>query len=784
MRMERREKSIAGGRAKKISRLMLAASPVVIGLASSQALGTSLTWDAGGTHPTAPVDGSGFWDTTTSWWTSGISPDVGWDNLSTAIFGNNNGTAPYTVTIDDLSGTIRAAGLTFNPAGNGSNYTIAASGADTLTLSGTNPIISVSTGVSASIMLPIAGAFGSSTGTNNTTGLIIKGLGTLTLSGANTYTGSTIIENNGTANTGTAVALSTGSLGSSGSNVYIAFNPTAAATDTSSLTMSGTASLTAATLTLDYNFGEGSISTSSGGVLNVNGNNTINANTITTTAGRANGNTKGGLGTLQLGNGATLTLNGAGGVGNNVTLLDIANYSFENGGSTGTGTSGTVDFSAGTVNGSITTVNIATGKAGAGITANDPGPATGVLDFANGSLTIGTINLARLGNENATGTLNLVAGGTGTITAGTGAGSQAITFGAAGGGTQAAANTASIGAINISGATLLVNGDIVANPTGSAFFTKSSSTINLTGGTLNMQGNNIGPSGNAITLTATAGMLENVASINASGNGSAGLTTSGTISQVLTLTGTNSYTGTTTIGGDTVIANGAASMGAGGALAVNSGTLDLDGFSHSVAGLSGTGAGGIITNNGVSLPVTLTVTGGTGTYAGVIKDGSSTTALTLTGGAVNFTSAAAQTYTGNTNVNSGATLTMANINSITNTTVNGSLAAVGTLGTLLLDQGGSLTPGPTVASNSIGTLNASTFTLGSGGGSLNFLVNSLASFDQLSVSGLATLNGGLTVNASLSSSAQSGTYAAFVGPRRVKPQRQHCYTQHHRRRRR
>jgi hypothetical protein len=73
-------------------------------------------------------------------------------------------------------------------------------------------------------------------------------------------------------------------------------------------------------------------------------------------------------------------------------------------------------------------------------------------------------------------------------------------------------------------------------------------------------------------FVASAGTLENVASLNASGNGSTGLTTSGTITQTLTLAGTNSYSGAITIGGDTVIANGAASMGTGAALAVNSGT--------------------------------------------------------------------------------------------------------------------------------------------------------------------------------------------------------------------
>ncbi len=221
--------------------------------------------------------------------------------------------------------------------------------------------------------------------------------------------------------------------------------------------------------------------------------------------------------------------------------------------------------------------------------------------------------------------------------------------------------------------------------------------------------------------------------------------------------GTNSYTGPTTIGsGGTVIADGAASMGTGAALVVNGGTLDLDGFSQSVAGLSG--SGGAITNNGIGSPATLTVTGGSGSYAGVLKDGSSQIGLSVTGGSVNLTSATSHTYTGNTSISGGASLTIANINSPTAVTDDGTLAAAGTAGTLLVDQGGSLTPGPTVASGNTGTLNASSLTIGSGGGSLNFLANSASAIDQLLLSGSATLNGPLTVNATISDTLPGGTY--------------------------
>src|ERR1700722_14289476 len=100
--------------------LALAAMPMVVGLGSG-AGAASLTWDSGGIHPLAPVDGSGNWDTATAWWSAGVSPDVDWDNVSTAIFGAANGAAG-TVTIDTT--TVDAGGLTFNAPGSG-NYTIA-----------------------------------------------------------------------------------------------------------------------------------------------------------------------------------------------------------------------------------------------------------------------------------------------------------------------------------------------------------------------------------------------------------------------------------------------------------------------------------------------------------------------------------------------------------------------------------------------------------------------------------------------------------------------------------
>ena len=331
--------------------------------------------------------------------------------------------------------------------------------------------------------------------------------------------------------------------------------------------------------------------------------------------------------------------------------------------------------------------------------------------------------------------------------------------------------------ININGSSLVLTGDINAD-TNIAGGGTASAIINLAGGTLDMGGHNIAPSG-GVTLNATAGTLKNVNSINSTG----GLTMNGTGTQVLTLLGTNVYTGPTIVNGGTLFANGASAMGAGGSLAVNGGTLDLAGFPQTVASLSGSGSLGVITSS-VAGTATLTVNSGSGSYAGVIQDGGSgkTVALSVTGGSVTLSGTAPHTYTGPTNINGGASLTIANINSPTAVTNNGNFTAAGVVGPIAVDNGGNLTPGPAVTSGNTGSLQGSNLIVGGGGGNLNFMVNSLAAFDQLSLTGGATLNGGLTVNVNLGNGAVRHIHTR---ERACRPnaQWQHRHAEYHRRRR-
>ena len=107
----------------------------------------ALTWDASGTSPTAPAEGSGTWSASAANWSNGIS-DVVWPAGSDASFGNGgSGNASVTT-----AGPISAGLLTFNP---GATYTIHIDDADRLTLAGG---ISVAPNVSATFVGTAAAA--------------------------------------------------------------------------------------------------------------------------------------------------------------------------------------------------------------------------------------------------------------------------------------------------------------------------------------------------------------------------------------------------------------------------------------------------------------------------------------------------------------------------------------------------------------------------------------------------------------------------------------------------
>jgi uncharacterized protein with beta-barrel porin domain len=158
------------------------------------------------------------------------------------------------------------------------------------------------------------------------------------------------------------------------------------------------------------------------------------------------------------------------------------------------------------------------------------------------------------------------------------------------------------------------------------------------------------------------------------------ITDTGTVTQegtagTVTLSGDNSYSGATTINMGTTLKAGSTTGLSPNSAFTATGTIDLGGFSNTVASLSGAGT---VTNSGVAANATLTIgTGmasGTTTFTGTIQDGTSTTALDLEDGQLTLTKA--NTYSGGTTVG-GGTLIADNATALG----TGNVAVTGTLET-------------------------------------------------------------------------------------------------------
>lgn len=201
----------------------------------------------------------------------------------------------------------------------------------------------------------------------------------------------------------------------------------------------------------------------------------------------------------------------------------------------------------------------------------------------------------------------------------------------------------------------------------------------------------------------------------------------------LLLSGTNTYAGGTTLNAGTLKPTVAAALPDNGNLTVNGGTLDLNGFSKTIGTLAGTG--GIITNS-TATPITLTtgVGDGSGTFAGVLQNGSATTSLVKTGSGT-LTLAGDQTYTGPTTVQTG---TLRVNGSLANTAVTvgtgATLSGGGVIaGSVQVQTGGSLTPKSNLR---VGQLNLAS------GTNLSFSITDPSIKDTVTV----TSPNGLTVN--------------------------------------
>ncbi|MCL4204889.1 MAG: autotransporter-associated beta strand repeat-containing protein, partial [Pirellulaceae bacterium] len=459
---------------------------------------------------------------------------------------------------------------------------------------------------------------------NNTDGgrtdLTMNGAGSLVVNGANIRVGN----NTGGTNVSSKANLDLTALSSftatlSGSLIVQASGDNSAA-DTASLRLSNTANSITATNVYVGNSATGGVNTLTLGA----GTNLIQADTVH--LGR--GNRDSGVLSFGANTTGTVTLRNRAGTGRAAVLM--GNNSNQTTGYTTNNVFDTTGHSADLLIGTLTTAP-----------ATRTGTMTNTFSFDQGTLDIATINLAvAKGSGSSTNTLN-IGGGT-------------VSLGNAGAGSVTLA-TAATGILNITGGVV----------TSSVTFTKATgagtATVTLNGGTLDMGGRNLGGATAINTLNFQSGTLQNVAQIN---NGAIGLTK--TTAGTLILAGTNAYSG------DTIVVDGTLQLGSDDAIPDGTGkgnvsvvgTLDLNGLSDTINGLSGSGtidntaagaAGLTVGNNDAS-----------GTFDGAIQNTAGAVSLTKIGAGV-LTLTADHTYAGTTTVSGG---TLALVSSTSNNTLS------------------------------------------------------------------------------------------------------------------
>lgn len=443
--------------------------------------------------------------------------------------------------------------------------------------------------------------------------LTYAGSGTLTLKGANTYTGATNI-NSGTVNLQSAGALGTAS-------------NTSATTVASGATLQLQANIT--TTNLGTLFLNGTGTSGNGALQNVSGNNRWNSDITVASNSTIVSSTAGN--TLYIGNaayGTNLFRMGS----NTVTIDGPGDVWFDS----NVGVSGDTGSFVKNGTGKVTFYGSNTFYTGATIVNNGTldlivGPFNAGIYGVNGTLTIGD-NVGAAGSAIVNIASNTYAGQI--------APTSAVTINADGALNVALANsvgslTLSGGQVNLANVALTLNGNVTTTTNA------AHQTALISGGSL------------ALGTTRTFDVARD--SLLASDLTITSAITSGAVTKqgagVLTLSGTNTYTGATTVNAGTLALGASNVLADTSALTIASGaTFDLGlGHSDTVGALSG--AGSIDLKNG-----TLTVgTASSTTFSGVISDSGNTGSFTKQG-AGTLTLSGANTFTGATTVNAGTLL--------------------------------------------------------------------------------------------------------------------------------
>jgi outer membrane autotransporter protein len=512
----------------------------------------------------------------------------------------------------------------------------------------------------------------------------------------------------------------------------------------------------------------------------------------------------------------TLALSGAGTLGNtnNATTVNGATAILDLGGTSQTQNGGVSLQSGGTIqNGQLTgaisstggTVNGIGGTASltttAGITtATGTNAYTGATTINGGTLAGGAANAfsaASATTVNTNGTLDLggfgqtisaVALAGGTIQNGQLTGAISSTGGTVNGigGTASLTTTAGIttatGTNAYTGATT-INGGTLAGGAANAFSAASATTVN-TNGTLDLGG--FGQTINAVALaggtiqngtlssSGTFDMQSGSVSAVLAGTGALQKTTAGTV----TLSGANSYSGATTISAGTLALSGFGSIFSSSSVTVGGGgTFDISNSSAPFVGITTLAGSGSVQLGGNGLFLSNAST----EFSGVINGSGTGAGLEVGGGTQ--TLSGANTYTGPTQIDQGATLALKGAGSIASSSFVGFAALGSGVATFDISQTGSgATVGGLFDPTGIGRVSLGsqtlTITIGSsfngviqdggiGGGSGGSLVIGTNASQNLggvnTYSGSTTVQSGGTLSLSGNGSIASSSGLALIG---------------------
>lgn len=555
------------------------------------------------------------------------------------------------VSATNITSTANAAGLagspaTLNPVFDGGTLVLDGTplAPYSFTITGNNGTIDTA-GTSAQIVNPIADA---TAGTPGSLTIVNSGNGgALTLSGANTYTGSTTIASGATL----ALAGSGSIAASSGLTDNGTFDIGLASGNEAVASLAGNGSVVLGANTLAITNANGTFAGTIGG----SGGVTVAGGTLTLAG--ANSYT----GATAIAAGATLALAGAGTVVNSSGVTD--NGTFDLSGASHDASIAALS-GAGTVQlgGNSLTITNANGAFSGSIAGSGGVSVTGgtlTLSGANaytGATGIGAgATIALAGNGSIASSLGVVANGTFDISGASGdrsiatlAGTGAVKLGAHGlvltnaadvftgtiagtGGVTLNAGTEVLAGQNTySGGTTINGGTLIANSLGAG-------PLTLDGGTYVASGNVV-QRANA-NVAANGGVIDNggnSAAFSGTVSGAGHLTLAG--AGTTTLSGANTYSGGTTIQQGTTVAIGAAANLGTGAITLDGGTLRTLAAITETAPITLGAQGGAIDNQGFDSTISGAITGA----GAMLFAGNGTTTLTGT-----------NTYTGGTTVETG-----------------------------------------------------------------------------------------------------------------------------------